>query len=114
MLPLANFPAELLGLLCLTVTSFMLELLSTVQKENSGAWLWCSKDDFMIDAIRKVQQVTLRQYVLLQQVLRHSMLNILFCSEAWIDCALRLDVALRSFRWPKEMWDHFWCLILPR
>ena len=25
-----------------------------MQRENSGAWLWCSKDDFMIDAIRKV------------------------------------------------------------
>lgn len=24
------------------------------KKENSGAWLWCSKDDFMIDAIRKM------------------------------------------------------------
>jgi len=55
-LPFAIFPAELLGLWCLTATGFMLELLSTVQKENSGAWLWCSKDDFMIEAIRKVQQ----------------------------------------------------------
>jgi len=24
------------------------------KKENSGAWLWCSKDDFMIEAIRKM------------------------------------------------------------
>ncbi|KAL3145027.1 hypothetical protein ABBQ32_003523 [Trebouxia sp. C0010 RCD-2024] len=24
------------------------------KRENSGAWLWCSKDDFMIDAIRKM------------------------------------------------------------
>lgn len=78
MLLLANFPAELLGLCCSIATRFMLELLSTVQKENSGAWLWCSKDDFMIDAIRKVQQITLHSYVLFHQALRHSMLNTLF------------------------------------
>ena len=24
-----------------------------LQKDNSGAWLWCSKDDKMLDAIRK-------------------------------------------------------------
>ena len=27
----------------------------TLSQKESGAWLWCSKDDFMIDAIRKVQ-----------------------------------------------------------
>ena len=24
------------------------------QKEDQGAWLWCSKDDYVIDAVRKV------------------------------------------------------------
>lgn len=26
---------------------------TALQKGNSGAWLWCSKDDKMLDAIRK-------------------------------------------------------------
>ena len=25
-----------------------------MQADDSGAWLWCSKDDWVIDAVRKV------------------------------------------------------------
>ena len=29
-----------------------------VQKEDVGAWLWCAKDDFVIDAVRKVRKAS--------------------------------------------------------
>ena len=36
------------------LTLLFLQLVISVQSNDSGAWLWCSEDDFVIDAIRKV------------------------------------------------------------
>ena len=56
-------------------------LLGVMQKENSGAWLWCSKDDFMIDAIRKVAML---------------LLLLLSCCKT-VNCSNRVFLAVQSF-----------------
>ena len=37
-----------------TLCAAGLKLLLCMQREDQGAWLWCSKDDLVIDAVRKV------------------------------------------------------------
>ncbi len=38
-------------------------------QHDAGAWLWCSKDDLVIDAVKKVKNLTLKERFVGLQVL---------------------------------------------
>ena len=83
------------------------------QKENSGAWLWCAQDDFMIDAIRKVRcsihpivAEIISKIVCAIGQFQHGVVVLAFSV-----CPHTADIKLYvECRWQKAMLDH--CLSL--